>query len=108
MWYQDNEGNFKQTTNAEIIQLESLFQELQLWKGENPMNIELGIDYSGVFENRVFLTSEIQTIIEKYQNSFQSIELTNIETSSDNEITKVAIKIVMKSGKAVLRELDLT
>lgn len=102
MWFIDD-GVFKKTDDPERIVIESMFQELQLWLGENPMRSNLGIDYTGVFENRVFLRSSIENIINKYVSSFESIELGELETDSSGEINSITIKIVTKEGSTLLR-----
>lgn len=107
MWYLSSNNEFKWTTDPELVTLESMFQELQLWKGENPMNYEAGIDYMGVFENRVFLKSSIESIISKYTNSFESIEVGDLETNANSEITAAPIKIVTKSGSELIRKVQI-
>ena len=39
-------------------------QELKLWKGENPMRMELGVDYFAIFEKRAYVETEINKVIE--------------------------------------------
>lgn len=107
MWYQTFDGKFESSTDPEVVTLESMFQELQLWAGENPMNINLGIDYMGVFENRTFLRTELEKVLEKYQDSFESIDVEDFETSDNGEITQVPLKIKLKSGSTLLRNIKL-
>lgn len=107
MWYLKSDGEFTKTTEPELIQLEALFQELQLWKGENPMNAELGIDYIGVFENRVFLKNSISEICEKYVDSFKAIEVGDLNYSNDGEIVNVPISVTMHDDSTIVRRLSI-
>lgn len=107
MWYLKNDGTFAKTTDPELIQVESLFQELQLWKGENPMNAELGIDYIGVFENRVFLKNSISDICEKYADSFKDIVVGDISYENNDEVAFVPITITMQDDSQIVRKLQI-
>ena len=107
MWYLKQDGvTFAKTTEPELVQLEAMFQELQLWKGENPMNADLGIDYFGVFENRVFLKNSISQICEKYANSFKSIEVGDLQYL-DNESISVPIEVKLHDDSKIVRRLSL-
>lgn len=105
MWYLNSEGKFVSTTDAESIQIESLFQELLLWKGENPMNANLGIDYMGVFENRVFLKSSVEDICAKYAENFSNIEVGELLYSDNGEILSLTITITLLDGSTIKRDL---
>lgn len=105
MWYLKQDGSFAKTTNAELIKLENLFQELKLWKGENPMNVELGIDYLGVFENRVSLKSSVQSICDKYSDSFKNIEVGDLNIGS--EVATIPITLTLQDDSTIVRELKV-
>lgn len=105
MWYLNSEGKFVSTTDAELIQIENLFQELLLWKGENPMNANLGIDYMGVFENRVFLKSSVEDICAKYAENFFNIEVGELLYSDNGEILSLTITITLIDGSTIKRDL---
>lgn len=107
MWFQNENGDFEKSTNPEIVTYHAMLQELQLWKGENPMDTEAGIDYEGIFNNRTFLSSELQAVLDKYSSSFSELELLEIETSDNNEVQSAKLKIQFKSGKAIIKELNL-
>lgn len=85
--YDDNTNTFSIIDNAkqaEIAYYEAFCQELRLWLSENPLNIELGIDYKGVLEGKVYLPLQLQEIINSYEKYFQSIELG--DTYQENEV----------------------
>lgn len=105
MWYINQNDELVQTTNAEQIQVESLFQELLLWQGENPMNITLGIDYMGVFENRVFLKSSVEDICNKYADSFKSLVVGEPVYSDNGEILSLSIEITLLDDSTIKRDL---
>lgn len=105
MWYLKQDGTFAKTTNAELIKIESLFQELKLWKGENPVNAELGIDYLGVFENRVSLKSSVQSICDKYSDSFKNIEVGDLNIGS--EVATMPITLTLQDDSTITRDLKV-
>lgn len=105
MWYINQAGELTSTTNAEMIQVESLFQELLLWKGENPMKANLGIDYMGVFENRVFLKSSVEDICQKYQDAFKNIEVDEPTYTDNGEIASLNITITLLDDSTIRRNL---
>lgn len=104
MWFMKDDGTFSRTNDPERVQLEAMFQELRLWKGENPMKANLGIDYFGVFENRVFLKSSVESITTKYAESFKSIEVSE-PTTLNNEVLSVEIKVTMHDNSTLIRNL---
>lgn len=105
MWYLKQDGSFAKTTNAELIKLENLFQELKLWKGENPMNAELGIDYLGIFENRVSLKSSVQSICDKYSDSFKSIDIGELDIGT--EVATMPITVTLQDDSTITRDLKV-
>ena len=99
------DGSFAKTTNAELIQLESLFQELNLWKGENPINAELGVDYFGIFENRVSLKNSVQDICDKYNDSFKNIVIGEVTVTT--EVATLPITITTQDDSTIRRDLNI-
>lgn len=105
MWYINQKGELTSTTNAELIQVESLFQELLLWQGENPMKANLGIDYMGVFENRVFLKSSVEDVCQKYKDAFKDIEVSDPTYSDNGELASLNITITLLDNSTIRRNL---
>lgn len=107
MWFVDSKNQFQKSSDPKVISLESMIQELQLWLGENPMDITNGVDYMGVFENRVFLKSSIENVLQKYRSNYDILEIKDYETNSSNELISVNISIVTKDGEALLRSINV-
>lgn len=105
LWYIKQDGTPAKTTEPELIQVERLFQELLLWKGENPMNINLGIDYMGVFENRVFLKSSVEDVCNKYANYFNGISVGDPVYSSNGELMSLDVSVTLLDESVIRRNL---
>lgn len=86
---QINNGSFQVLDDKRLYKLYNCLQELQLWKTENPFDIEAGIDYFGIFSNRVFIEPELKRVIDKHKGSYNSYEIENI--TYDNDILRVSI-----------------
>ena len=99
------DGSFAKTTDSELIKLESLFQELNLWKGENPMNAELGIDYFGIFENRTSLKTSVQSVLDKYSDSFKNIEMGELNIGT--EVATLLITVTLHDDSTIRRNLSV-
>lgn len=106
MWYQDSNGNFQQTTDPERMTYEAMLQELQLWKKENPMNVDAGIDYEGVFNNTTFIKTEVQSVLDKYEDSFEALEVGDVSYSEDEEVCTVPISVTFKDGTTIRKSLE--
>lgn len=88
----DNEKNsFYIEKDTQLIAYHRFLQELQLWLSENPMKANLGVDYFGVFENRVSLKTKIQEIIDKHSASFKSLTLENSEIDLEKNLASISI-----------------
>lgn len=92
-----NDGKVKSTDDGNEILAQAMLAELALFKGENPMNVEAGIDYKGVFNNEKFLQIEAEEMITKYSTKFDSIELGEIEYDDDR--VKATIVMSFKNGE---------
>lgn len=82
----------------ELAYYEALCQELQLWQNENPLNVNLGIDYKGVLNGEVYLPMRLQDIISRYEKHFKSIELG--DAYKDGEIMTCDIIITFSDNSA--------
>lgn len=92
-----NDGKIKRTEDKNEILAQALLAELALFKGENPMNTEAGIDYLGVFNNEKFLKIEAEELIDRYSNKFDTIELGEIEYDSDKVFA--SLSMTFKNGE---------
>lgn len=102
--YQDN--NFASITDPNLKYANALLQELQLFKGENPIDIESGIDYLAVFNGSKFLKSQVEDVCEKYEEFFDSITVGEVE--EDGEIAKISIHFVFKNGDSQSTDLKVS
>lgn len=107
MWYLDSNNNFKWSTDPEIVTYNAMLQELQLWKGENPTNINAGIDYQSIFEGKIFAKNELQTVIDKYTSSFVRLELGEAENSVNGEIVSFGLTVEFKDGTVLKKTISL-
>lgn len=87
MLYLDNNNNIIYTNDPDTIAINSCFQELKLWLGENQLNIESGVDYNAIFNQEAFLKVELQKILNKHIGNFKYIELGEPEMSNDGILT---------------------
>lgn len=76
-------------------------QEVKLWKGENPMRMELGVDYFAIFEKRAYVETEINKVIENYKSKFNALTLEKVET--DEERGVLYLTILVKMNEELIR-----
>lgn len=101
--YQDN-GELKITKEPQKIALESCMQEISLWIGENPMDIENGIDYFGVMDGFVFLKSSVENIVERYKDSFENIIVSDPAYNNQKEILSITIEFILGYGDSSIKK----
>lgn len=106
MIYADMHGNLKTTNNEKEVALEACFQELLLWKGENPLDINSGVDYQGVFSGTLFLKAELERVCSYHKSNFASIEVGDPRMDREG-IVQVSIYFVLLTQEKVTRELTL-
>lgn len=76
LWVLNSETNeFEKVTEWTDIQFYKCLQELALWQGENPLNINDGVNYKGIREGQVFFKQSISNITENYLNYFDEINI---------------------------------
>lgn len=86
-WFKDFEtGDWEWTDHDVFIKIYQCLQECILWRGENPYDVTMGIDYESIFNSSAFLTSQLEEVLDKYRPFFQEI-IQNVE--------KVGNKIVI-------------
>lgn len=101
--YQEN-NELKITKEPQKIALESCMQEISLWIGENPMDIENGIDYFGVMDGFVFLKSSIENIVERYTASFENIIVSDPVYDNEKETLSITIEFVLENGNSSIKK----
>lgn len=106
MIFVDKNGNLKSSSNEKEDALEACFQELLLWKGENPLDINSGVDYQGVFSGTLFLKTELERVCSYHKENFESIEVGDPRMDQEG-IVQVTIYFVLFSKERVTRELIL-
>lgn len=92
------------TDDANYVQANLCLQEILLWRGEVAFNIDLGIDYEGVFNSSNFVSTQLEDIIDKYRKFFRDITYT---LSIENEIVIINLNFVFFGGGAFNGKLKL-
>lgn len=84
-WFKDFEsGDWEYTDNDVFAKIYQCLQECILWRGENPYNVFMGIDYESIFNSNSFLTNQLEEVLDKYRPFFKEI-IQNVE-KVDNTI----------------------
>lgn len=89
------QNKLEYTENKSEQYLQAFLCELALFKGENMMDSEAGIDYIKVLNGEVFLKQEVERVISKYSKYFEILESGETEILKEKE-EKVAISINIK------------
>lgn len=85
-------------TDNKLTSLYTCIQELQLWLGEDPMDVEAGVDYFSIFLNQKFIELELQRVLDKHRNAYVNYSLENIQYEDDT--LKVSIIFNVSSDQA--------
>lgn len=107
MIYLDNNNELHATNNPQFIVVESCFQELKLWKFENQLDIERGVDYQAVFEQSVYLRTEVENVCARHAHNFKEIEVLD-PTMGEDEIVHIRIVFVLLNDQVVEKSLALS
>lgn len=103
--YRDDSLTIIDNDDKDYIYVEALCQELRLFKGENPLNIEAGIDYLKVFNGEAFLKPLVEEVCEKYSDYFDGIEVG--EATEEEEVLYLPIHIKTKNSGVVSTNLEI-
>ena len=87
--------------------LHRCLEELQLWKGENPMDAEAGVDYFSVFNKQKFLQNELTTVLNKYSGEFEATSIETIDYDEYTETIKASIIFTLPQNESVRITLDI-
>lgn len=78
-----NNNTYYVSYDINTIAINACLQNILLWKGENPLNYDDGIDYLAVFRNEAFLQNQVENVIDNHRENFKEIEISNIEYKND-------------------------
>lgn len=96
-WYLDYSEPtpiFKKTQDPNIAKVYQCIQEILLWRGENLFDVNLGIDYNSIFGGSVFLTAQLEEIVDKYRLYFDSILM---ELTQEKQVVYINLQFVFFS-----------
>lgn len=107
MIYLDSSNNLQITNDPQSIVIESCFQELKLWKFENQLDIERGVDYKAVFEQSAYLRTEVENVCARHAHNFKNIEVLD-PTMGEDEIVHIRIIFELLNNQIVEKSLALS
>lgn len=102
----DTENKAQIATDEKNRILGDLAQELKLFKGENPIDTEKGIDYLAVFQGTKFIQVEVEEVLDRHRPNFKSLEVGEI--TYDDEIMSIPINVVFKDDEAYTTNIILS
>lgn len=95
---------FDKENNSQIVYdeknriLGDLVQELKLFKGENPIDTDAGVDYFAILQGTKFVQVEINDVLEKHAQNFKSLEIGDI-SMDENEVLIIPLQITFKDDE---------
>ena len=100
--FNENTGYFFKVNKNNIYEpFYRCLQELLLWRGENPMDAERGVDYFAVFDNRKLLRNEITMVLDRYRDSFKLIDIVDLRKSEDSETIHITLNFLLPDDTAL-------
>lgn len=100
-------GELVTTNDPNILVVEEFLQELRLWKGENPLDIEAGIDYTAVLNREAFLKVEVDRVVQKHILNFKDIIVGDIIEHIEEETIELPIDIYLLDNSVVSHSITL-
>lgn len=97
--YDSQNDTLKETQNDKEVYLNALIQELKLFKGENPLDVDKGIDYLGIFRGEVFMQIEVEEVLDRHRKNFG--ELTAGTPEVDGDTVYMPLQITFLDGETV-------
>lgn len=101
MIYPDTYGNLQTTDDEKTAIVNELVEELKLFKGENPLDIDAGLDYFAILNGEKFLQIEVEDVLEKHRPNFKSIDAGDVTLSEDGEQIIMPLLITFKDNEIV-------
>lgn len=95
---------FDKQNNSQVVYdeknriLGDLVQELKLFKGENPIDTDAGVDYLAIMQGTKFVHVEINEVLEKHVQNFKSIEIGEMSID-ENEVLTIPLQITFKDDE---------
>lgn len=87
--------------------VQEFLQELRLWKGENPLDVEAGIDYTAVLNREAFLKVEVDRVVQKHILNFKDIVVGEIVEHKDTETIELPIDVYLLDGSVESHSITL-
>lgn len=91
MIYINENGQLFHTDETELINVYGYLAEIRLYKGENPLKINRGVDYKGVLNGEVFLKDSVENCTKNYTTKFKNVELGDV--TQVGEIVSMPVKV---------------
>lgn len=92
-------------TDAQDVLVESVLQELRLWKGEKQTDIEAGVDYKAVINKEAFLKTEVEKVLNKYRDKFKDIIIGDVIEEEGGEVVRLPITFYLSNDDVVVKDL---
>lgn len=92
MWVYDN-GQFKLTKNAIEKKIGLCLQDLMLWKGESPFDVERGIDWTAILNGSKAIENEIDRVLLDYRQFFDKITISRLEKDKEKIIVDITFQV---------------
>lgn len=105
--YDSQTDTWGSVEDLQKIASENLFQELRLWRGENPLDTERGVDYWGVLNFTTFLKVSVEEVCERHIKNFASIEVGDPVYSDDRETIRLDILVTQKDLTQLRETLEI-
>lgn len=93
------------TNDYNVIYVHACMQELLLWKRENLILYDRGVDYFAVFDGAAWLKDQVQNVTDKYSKYFAAITLGDPE--EDGEYISMKIQFTLTDGSVVEKVLQV-
>lgn len=105
--YDPQTDTWSSTEDLQKIASENLFQELRLWRGENPLDIERGVDYWGVLNFTTFLKVSVESVCERHIKNFAAIEVGEPVYGEGGETIYLDILVTQKDLTQLRETLEI-
>lgn len=90
----DSENKAQIATDEKNRILADLAQELKLFKGENPIDTDKGIDYLAIFQGTKFIQVEVEELLDRHRPNFKTLEIGEI--TYDDEVMNIPLNVTFK------------
>lgn len=94
-------------TDPQDVLVESVLQELRLWKGEKQTDIEAGVDYKAVINKEAFLKTEVEKVLNKYKDKFKDVIIGDVIEEEGGEVVRLPITFYLSNDGIVVKDLKV-